>query len=100
MAIKLNKDYTLTLLEIDYFIEANDDLFNELEIRVDFIENILDAEGNLLDSDEYEEIDIITISDVSKDNQFEEIYCENNNIEMFELIINFITELRKYKEKK
>lgn len=89
MAIKLNKDYTLTLLEIDYFIEANDDLFNELEIRVDFIENILDAEGNLLDSDEYEEIEYIEISDVSKDNQFEEIYCENNNMQMFELIINF-----------
>lgn len=96
--MQLNKDYSLTYPAINDFIDANSDLFNELEICVDYIENILDAEGNLLDSDEYEEIDYIIITDISKDNQFEEIYCENNNIEMFELIINFISELRKFKE--
>ena len=92
--MQLNKDYSLTYPAINAFIHANIGLFKELYINIDYYFNEL----RLMDGTTRKEIDYITISDISKNNQFGVIYCERENMPMFELIINFISELRKFKE--
>ena len=89
--VELNKDYSLTYPAINDFIDANSDLFNELYICVDYYT----CGVYFMDGTTHEEVDYITITDMSKEKQFETIYCERDN---FELIINFISELRKFKE--
>ena len=92
--IELNQEYELSYPAINDFIHANIGLFKELYIRVDYYYT---NELRFMDGSTHKEIDYIIISDISDNKQFEEIFCENNNMEMFELIINFISELRKYK---